>query len=339
MLDKLKEIEKAASLEINDANSMPELEAIRVKFLGKKGHLTSILRGLGSLTAEERPIAGAAANETRQKTENLIEIKSKQLWETLLNVKLKTEKLDITLPGIHKEIGHLHPLRSAENKMVEIFVRMGFDVVEGPEVESTHNNFDALNSPADHPSRDMTDTFYISEGVVLRTQTSPVQIRAMQKRKPPIRIISPGRVYRCDAPDGTHSPVFHQLEGLVIDRHITLGDLKGTLDLFAQSMFGEGTKTRLRPHNFPFTEPSVEVDFSCFACGGKGCRLCKSEGWIEMLGAGMVHPNVLAGCGIDPDIYSGFAFGMGIDRVAMLKYNIRDLRLIFENDVRLIGQF
>ena len=216
---------------------------------------------------------------------------------------------------------------------------MGFDIVEGPEVESTHNNFDALNAPADHPSRDETDTFYLSDDVVLRTQTSPVQIRAMQTRRPPIRIISPGRVYRCDPADATHSPMFHQLEGLVIDKHITLCDLKGTLDQFARSMFGEGTKTRFRPHNFPFTEPSVEVDFSCFVCGGKGCRLCKGEGWIEMLGAGMVHPNVLAGCDIDPDVYSGFAFGVGIERVCMRKYGIDDLRLLYENDVRFLEQF
>ncbi|MEG1743885.1 MAG: phenylalanine--tRNA ligase subunit alpha, partial [Clostridia bacterium] len=242
-------------------------------------------------------------------------------------------------PSKEKETGKLHPLRQTENRMREIFIGMGFEVVEGPEIESTHNNFDALNAPKDHPSRDMTDTFYINGEVVLRTQTSPVQIRAMQTRKPPIRIISPGRVYRSDPADATHSPMFHQLEGLVIDKNITMGDLKGTLDLFARSMFGEGTKTRLRPHNFPFTEPSAEVDFSCFVCGGAGCRLCKGEGWNEMLGAGMVHPNVLKGCGIDPDVYSGFAFGMGIERVAMRKYGIDDMRLLFENDIRFLSQF
>lgn len=339
MLNQLKELESNAAGEIKSASSMEELDAIRVKYLGKKGYLTSILRTLGQLSEEERPVVGAAANVARQNIEGFIEEKEKELDNLLLEKRLKAEKLDVTLPGIIREIGHNHPLRSTENKMVEIFIRMGFEVVEGPEVESVYNNFDALNAPADHPSRDMTDTFYISEGVVLRTQTSPVQIRAMKNRKPPIRIISPGRVYRCDAPDATHSPVFHQLEGLVIDKGISISDLKGTLDLFAQSMFGEGTKTRLRPHNFPFTEPSVEVDFSCFACGGEGCRLCKGEGWIEMLGAGMVHPNVLSECGIDPEVYTGFAFGMGIERIAMRKFNISDMRALYENDVRLIGQF
>ncbi len=339
MLDKLKEIEESGIREISGSSSTSALDELRVKYLGKKGALTSILRTLGALSAEERPKVGAAANVVRQKIESKIEQKLKELESLQLDLKLKAEKVDVTLPGVKKEIGHLHPLRSTENRMIEIFVSMGFDLVEGPEVESVYNNFDALNAPADHPSRDETDTFYISDSVVLRTQTSPVQIRAMQTRKPPIRIISPGKVYRCDSPDATHSPVFHQLEGLVIDKHITLGDLKGTLDLFAQSMFGEGTKTRLRPHNFPFTEPSVEVDFSCFACGGKGCKLCKGEGWIEMLGAGMVHPNVLAGCGIDPEEYTGFAFGVGIERTAMRKYNINDLRLFYENDVRFIGQF
>ncbi len=339
MLNKLKEIEDSGINEINGSSSTAALEELRIKYLGKKGALTSILRQLGTLSSEERPKVGAAANVVRQKIEARIEQKLAELESLQLDLKLKTEKVDVTLPGCKKEIGHLHPLRSTENRMIEIFVSMGFDLVEGPEVESVYNNFDALNAPADHPSRDETDTFYISDSVVLRTQTSPVQIRAMQTRKPPIRIISPGKVYRCDSPDATHSPVFHQLEGLVIDKHITLGDLKGTLDLFAQSMFGEGTRTRLRPHNFPFTEPSVEVDFSCFACGGKGCKLCKGEGWIEMLGAGMVHPNVLAGCGIDPNEYTGFAFGVGIERTAMRKYNINDLRLFYENDVRFIGQF
>ena len=339
MLDQLRAIEESGIEEISRSESTSVLETLRIKYLGKKGELTSILRGLGALTAEERPKVGAAANVVRQKIEEKIEGKLRELESLQLDLRLRAEKVDVTLPGNKKSIGHLHPLRSTENRMIEIFVSMGFDVVEGPEVESVYNNFDALNAPADHPSRDETDTFYITDSVVLRTQTSPVQIRAMQTRKPPIRIISPGRVYRCDSPDATHSPVFHQLEGLVIDKHITLGDLKGTLDLFAQSMFGEGTRTRLRPHNFPFTEPSVEVDFSCFACGGKGCKLCKGEGWIEMLGAGMVHPNVLAGCGIDPDEYTGFAFGVGIERTAMRKYNINDLRMFYENDVRFLGQF
>ena len=339
MLDKLNEIEASSLTEVASASSTSELDALKVKYLGKKGALTAILRGLGSLTPEERPVIGAAANVVRQKIEESIAARAEELSALQLKAKLKSDAVDVTLPGKKKELGHFHPLRSTENKMIEIFVNMGFDVVEGPEVESIHNNFDALNAPTDHPSRDETDTFYITDDVVLRTQTSPVQIRAMQTRKPPIRIISPGRVYRCDSPDATHSPMFHQLEGLVIDKHITLGDLKGILDQFAQSMFGEGTRTRLRPHNFPFTEPSVEVDFSCFACGGKGCKLCKGEGWIEMLGAGMVHPNVLSGCGIDPDEYTGFAFGMGIERIAMRKYNIHDLRIVYENDVRFLEQF
>ena len=339
MLNKLKEIEANAAAAIAAMKDGTALEAARVKYLGKKGELTAILRGMGSLSADERPVIGAAANVIRQNIEAAIEKKEAELKEQFMNTRLASEKIDVTLPAKEKHIGVLHPLRQTENQMRETFIGMGFDIVEGPEVESTHNNFDALNAPADHPSRDETDTFYLSDDVVLRTQTSPVQIRAMQTRRPPIRIISPGRVYRCDPADATHSPMFHQLEGLVIDKHITLCDLKGTLDQFARSMFGEGTKTRFRPHNFPFTEPSVEVDFSCFVCGGKGCRLCKGEGWIEMLGAGMVHPNVLAGCDIDPDVYSGFAFGVGIERVCMRKYGIDDLRLLYENDVRFLEQF
>ena len=339
MLNKLKEIEANAAAAIAAMKDGTAREAARVKYLGKKAELTAILRGMGSLSADERPVIGAAANVIRQNIEAAIEKKEAELKEQFMNTRLASEKIDVTLPAKEKHIGVLHPLRQTENQMREIFIGMGFDIVEGPEVESTHNNFDALNAPADHPSRDETDTFYLSDDVVLRTQTSPVQIRAMQTRRPPIRIISPGRVYRCDPADATHSPMFHQLEGLVIDKHITLCDLKGTLDQFARSMFGEGTKTRFRPHNFPFTEPSVEVDFSCFVCGGKGCRLCKGEGWIEMLGAGMVHPNVLAGCDIDPDVYSGFAFGVGIERVCMRKYGIDDLRLLYENDVRFLEQF
>lgn len=339
MLSKLKEIETQAAEAIAKITDDTALEAARVKYLGKKGELTAILRGMGSLSAEERPVIGAAANVVRQNIEADIAKKESELKKDALAARLEAEKIDVTLPANEKRVGVLHPLRQTENRMREIFIGMGFEIVEGPEVESTHNNFDALNAPADHPSRDETDTFYLSDNVVLRTQTSPVQIRAMQTRRPPIRIISPGRVYRCDPADATHSPMFHQLEGLVIDKHITLGDLKGTLDQLARSMFGEGTKTRFRPHNFPFTEPSVEVDFSCFMCGGKGCRLCKGEGWIEMLGAGMVHPNVLEGCGIDPEVYSGFAFGIGIERVAMRKYGIDNMRLLYENDIRFLEQF
>lgn len=339
MREQLENIKTLAKEDILATRSDAELDTIRVKYLGKKGLLTGILRGMGQLSAEERPIIGALANTVRENVENYIEERSILLKEKELQEKLLCEKLDVTLPSNKKSVGRLHPITQVENKMKEIFLGMGFEIVEGPEVESAHNNFDALNAPADHPSRDFQDTFYISPSTLLRTQTSPVQIRTMQDKKPPIRIISPGRVYRCDAVDATHSPMFHQLEGLVIDKNITMGDLKGTLALFAKSLFGESTKTRFRPHNFPFTEPSAEVDVSCFVCGGKGCRLCKGEGWIEILGAGMVHPNVLSGCGIDPNVYSGFAFGVGIERVVMRKYNIDDMRHLFENDLRFLQQF
>ncbi|MDD4164315.1 MAG: phenylalanine--tRNA ligase subunit alpha [Eubacteriales bacterium] len=339
MREQLENIKKLASDDIQSSRSDAELDAVRVKYLGKKGLLTGILRGMGQISPEERPVIGALANTVREELEKYIEEKSLFLREKELSEKLENEKLDVTLPAKKKNIGKLHPISLVENRMREIFIGMGFEVVEGPEVESAYNNFDALNAPADHPSRDYTDTFYISTDILLRTQTSPVQIRAMQKKKPPIRIISPGRVYRVDELDSTHSPVFHQLEGLVIDKNINMGDLKGTLALFARAMFGERTKTRFRPHNFPFTEPSAEVDVSCFVCGGKGCRFCKSEGWIEILGAGMVHPNVLSGCGIDPEVYTGFAFGVGLERVALLKYNIDDLRLLYENDIRFLEQF
>jgi len=339
MKEQLNDIKKKAKEDILTAQTESELEEIRVKYLGKKGLLTGILRGMGKLSAEERPIIGALANSVRQDLENYIEqmrisIKKKELQERLIN-----EKIDVTLPSNSKRIGKLHPITQIENRLKEIFLAMGFEVMEGPEVETSYNNFDALNASSDHPSRDYSDTFYITPNTLLRTQTSPVQVRTMRNRKPPIRIISPGRVYRYDQVDATHSPMFHQIEGLVVDKNITMGDLKGTLANFATSFFGENTKTRFRPHNFPFTEPSAEVDVSCFICGGKGCRLCKGEGWIEILGAGMVHPNVLAGCGIDPDEYSGFAFGAGIERIVMIKYNINDMRLLFDNDLRFLQQF
>ena len=339
MKEQLNDIKKKAKEDILTAQTESELEEIRVKYLGKKGLLTGILRGMGKLSAEERPIIGALANSVRQDLENYIEqmrisIKKKELQERLID-----EKIDVTLPSKSKHIGKLHPITQIENRLKEIFLAMGFEVVEGPEVETSYNNFDALNASSDHPSRDYSDTFYITPNTLLRTQTSPVQVRAMRNRKPPIRIISPGRVYRYDQVDATHSPMFHQIEGFVVDKNITMGDLKGTLANFATSFFGENTKTRFRPHNFPFTEPSAEVDVSCFICGGKGCRLCKGEGWIEILGAGMVHPNVLAGCGIDPDEYSGFAFGAGIERIVMIKYNINDMRLLFDNDLRFLQQF
>ena len=319
--------------------SEQELDAARVKYLGKKGALTAILRGMGALEPNERREIGEAANIVRNELESAVADKSAQLKKAALEKRLIDEKTDVTLPGKSKPCGRLHPLQIIENRIRDIFVEMGFNVVEGPEVESVYNNFDALNAPADHPSRDFQDTFYINETTLLRTQTSPVQIRAMAGKTPPIRIISPGRTYRSDDVDATHSPMFHQVEGLVVDRGITMADLKGTLDIFARSLFGAETRTRLRPHNFPFTEPSAEVDVSCFMCGGKGCRLCKGDGWIEILGAGMVHPNVLAGCGIDPEIYSGFAFGMGLERVTMIRYNIDDMRLLYENDVRFLAQF
>ena len=339
MKEELKKISSDALAEIASAVFEQELDAARVKYLGKKGALTAILRGMGALEPNERREIGEAANIVRNELESAVADKSAQLKKAALEKRLIDEKTDVTLPGRSKPCGRLHPLQIIENRIRDIFVEMGFNVVEGPEVESVYNNFDALNAPADHPSRDFQDTFYINETTLLRTQTSPVQIRAMAGKTPPIRIISPGRTYRSDDVDATHSPMFHQVEGLVVDRGITMADLKGTLDIFARSLFGAETRTRLRPHNFPFTEPSAEVDVSCFMCGGKGCRLCKGDGWIEILGAGMVHPNVLAGCGIDPEIYSGFAFGMGLERVTMIRYNIADMRLLYENDVRFLAQF
>ena len=339
MKAQLDQISVAAAQEIASASDKNSLEAVRIKYLGKKGALTAILRGMGALSAEERPVIGAYANTVRAQIEAMLEEKNASLASEELKNALVKEKLDVTMPAKVKTIGKLHPITQVENRMKEIFVGLGFDIVEGPEVESAYNNFDALNAPADHPSRDFQDTFYINDTTLLRTQTSPVQIRAMKSMEPPIRIISPGRVYRCDEVDATHSPMFHQLEGLVIDKNITLGDLKGLLELWAKEMFGSDTKTRFRPHNFPFTEPSAEVDVSCFVCGGKGCRLCKGEGWIELLGAGLVHPNVLKAGGIDPEVYSGLAFGMGIERVVMTSYGIDDMRHLYENDIRFLGQF
>ena len=331
---KMKE-EALAALAAPDA----DLEALRIRYLGKKGELTAVLRGMGKLSAEERPVIGQIANEVRETIENELTARAQQQKTAALAARLAAEKLDVTVPGAVPEIGHIHPLDRVQRDMEEIFIGMGFDIVEGPEVEYDYYNFQALNIPPDHPARDTQDTFYITDNILLRSQTSPVQARTMEKRNPPIRIISPGRVYRSDAMDATHSPLFHQMEGLVVDKNVTMGDLKGTLEMFAKKMFGEETKVRFRPHHFPFTEPSAEVDVSCFACGGKGCRLCKGEGWIEILGAGMVHPNVLRMCNIDPDEYSGFAFGMGVERVTMLKYHIDDIRHLYENDVRFLSQF
>ncbi|MBO5913773.1 MAG: phenylalanine--tRNA ligase subunit alpha [Clostridia bacterium] len=337
MKAQLESIKTTAVAEIAAAET--SLEEIRIKYLGKKGALTAILRGMGSLSPEERPIIGAIANEVRNCIEEALEIRGAELKKLALAKSLADEKLDVTYSPVAAAAGHIHPITAALKRMTEIFIDMGFSVVEGPEVETVTNNFDDLNAPADHPSRDFQDTFYITENTLLRTQTSPVQMRAMRGATPPIRIISPGRVYRSDVADASHSPVFHQLEGLVIDKGITMGDLKGILSQFAKTMFGPETKTRFRPHNFPFTEPSAEVDVSCFVCGGKGCRLCKGEGWMEILGSGMVHPNVLRAGGIDPDVYTGFAFGMGVERVAMVMAGIDDLRLLYENDARFLKQF
>ncbi len=337
MKEKLAQIRDAALEQIRAENA--DTEQIKIKYLGKKGELTAVLRGMGALTPEERPIVGQLANEVRAEIEAALTQKIEQAQAKALEEKLKAEKLDVTMPGKALPYGHIHPLTQVQRELEDVFIGMGFSIAEGPEVELDYYNFQALNIPENHPARDTQDTFYISENVLLRSQTSPVQVRTMEHQKPPIRIISPGRVYRSDALDATHSPLFHQLEGLVVDKGITMGDLKGTLEIFAKKMFGESTRIRFRPHHFPFTEPSAEVDVSCFVCGGKGCRLCKGEGWIEILGAGMVHPFVLSNCGIDPEEYSGFAFGLGVERITMTKYGIDDIRLFYENDQRFLDQF
>lgn len=339
MKEKLEAIKAAALAELDRVVSGEDLEQLRIRVLGKKGELTAVLRGMGQLSAEERPVIGQMANDIRAAIEQGIEEKTAAIREKALQAKLRSEKLDVTVPGTVREMGTRHPLAKTELEMCDIFRSMGFDITEGPEVETDYYNFEALNTPENHPARDTQDTFYIMDKILLRSQTSSVQVRTMEKKKPPIRVVAPGRVYRSDAVDATHSPMFHQMEGLVVDRGITMGDLKGTLEIFARRMFGDDTRIRFRPHHFPFTEPSAEVDISCFVCGGEGCRVCKGEGWIEILGAGMVHPNVLRYAGIDPDEYSGFAFGMGIERIAMRRYNIDDMRLLYENDVRFLSQF
>lgn len=339
MKDQLNEILAKATTEIADAGSKETLEAARVKFLGKKGELTAILRGMGKLTAEERPIIGELANKVREAIEAAIEQSHAALHLAAISQKLEAEKIDVTIPGEKHVLGRPHPLTTVLNEMYDIFIGMGFSIADGPEVETDYYNFEALNIPKNHPARDTQDTFYINDNIVLRTQTSPMQIRTMESQKPPIRIIAPGRVYRSDAVDATHSPVFHQIEGLVVDRGITMGDLKGTLAVFAKKLYGEDTVVRFRPHHFPFTEPSAEMDIQCFKCHGAGCPLCKGEGYIEILGCGMVHPRVLKTCGIDPEVYSGFAFGMGLERIVMRRYKIDDLRLFYENDLRFTSQF
>ena len=339
MKQQLENIKAQAIEMVANAQDLAELDAARVKFLGKKGELTAILKQMGKLSPEERPVMGQLANEVRSYIENLITEATEKVKKIEMKKALEKETIDVTIPGKPNTIGHKHPLSIVLDEVKDIFFGMGFNIATGPEVEWDYYNFEALNIPKDHPARDTQDTFYITENMLLRTQTSPMQIRVMEKEQPPIRIIAPGRVFRSDAVDATHSPLFHQIEGLVVDKGITMGDLKGTLEMFAKRMFGENTQIRFRPHHFPFTEPSAEVDVSCFLCGGKGCRFCKNEGWIEILGAGMVHPNVLRNCGIDPEVYSGFAFGMGVERIALLKYHIDDMRLLYENDVRFLNQF
>lgn len=341
MKEKLESIRREAIEKIGSLTDIAKLEALRVEVLGKKGSITQILKGLGALSKEERPQMGQIANAVRAEIETAITEKIAALKDLALQEKLKREVIDITLDAPKLPVGHAHPLYKTISELVEIFVSMGFSVAEGPEIEFVHYNFDALNVPLDHPSRDEGDTFYIEglDGVCLRTQTSPVQVRVMEKSALPIKIISPGKVYRRDEIDATHSPLFHQLEGLVVDKHITMADLKGTLDYVAKRLYGSDTKTRIRPHQFYFTEPSAEMDATCFVCGGKGCRVCKQSGWIEILGCGMVHPNVLRTCGIDPDVYSGFAFGMGLDRMTMLKYGVPDLRMLFSGDSAFLQQF
>lgn len=339
MKQQLEHIGKMALQAIENAVDSQTLEHLRIQYLGKKGELTTILKQMGQLSAQERPVIGQLANEIRTVLEESFSKKSETLKEALLLQRLKHETLDVTLPGKRHTLGHKHPLSIVLEEIEEIFIGMGFEIVEGPEVESDYYNFEALNIPKNHPARDTQDTFYINENVVLRTQTSPMQIRTMEKNEPPIRIISPGRVYRSDAVDATHSPLFHQIEGLVIDKGITFADLKGTLETFIKRLYGEDSVVRFRPHHFPFTEPSAEVDVQCFSCKGNGCRLCKQEGWIEILGCGMVHPKVLQNCGIDPEVYSGFALGLGLERVVMRRYNIDDLRLFYENDIRFLKQF
>lgn len=339
MQKQLKTILEEVRSQINEAAAPESVEEIRVKVLGKKGRLTEILRSMGSLNADERKEVGKLANEVRGEIEGILESKRNDLKEIQKKARFRAEKIDVTAPGKVRPHGVKHPLTQTIDDMSRIFMNMGFELVEGPEVETVFMNFDALNAGPNHPARDMTDTFYIDENILLRTQTSPVQARTLLTKQPPMKIISPGRVYRCDTPDATHSPVFHQVEGLVVGEGITMADLKGTLAEFARQMFGPDTKTKFRPHHFPFTEPSAEVDVSCFKCGGKGCKVCKGSGWIEILGCGMVHPNVLKIGGIDTEKYTGFAFGIGVERIAMLKYEVDDIRLFYENDERFLKQF
>ena len=339
MKEEILKIKEQSIKSIKEAKSLKELSDLKVKYLGKKGALTTLLRGMGKLAPEERPIIGGLVNEVRDELNEKFEQKEKELKHEELQKRLETENIDVTEPSKKINLGSLHPITQIIEEIEEIFLGMGYEIADGPEVEKATYNFDKLNTPPDHPARDIQDTFYITDDIVLRSQTSPVQARVMENQKPPIKIICPGAVYRSDSVDATHSPVFLQLEGLVIDKKISMTDLKGTLETFAKKCLGENTKIRFRPHHFPFTEPSAEADVSCFVCGGKGCKVCKGEGWIELVGCGMVHPNVLENCGIDPEKYTGFAFGFGVERIAMAKFGIDDMRLLFENDVRFLKQF
>lgn len=337
--ERLKEIEEEGKKLFTIVNDLEKLEELRIEFLGKKGKITDVLRQMGKIPAEERPLVGKIANQLKNKLNRILQDKRDELTELAEQKRLTAEKIDVTLPGKEPNIGHVHPLTNILNKIKEVFIGLGYTIAEGPEIENEYNNFEALNLPKYHPARDLQDTFYINDNYLLRTHTSPVQIRTMADNRPPIRIIAPGRVYRSDELDASHSPVFHQLEGLLVDKGIAFSDLKGTIELFVKAIYGEDTKTRFRPSYFPFTEPSAEVDISCVICGGEGCRLCSQTGWLEVMGSGMVHPNVLEMAGVDTSVYSGFAFGMGLDRIAMLKYGIEDIRLLYENDKRFLHQF
>jgi len=339
MKEELKKILEDAAKQLEKAVSIADTEEVRVRMLGKKSQLTEILRSMGKLSPDEKKELGQQANTVRSQIEEMLEAKFAEVRAKARQEKFKLEKIDVTEPGVTCNLGTKHLITITIEEISRIFMSMGFSIAEGPEVETVFNNFDALNAGPNHPSRDLTDTFYITENTLLRTQTSPVQVRTLLKQNPPIKVISPGRCFRCDTPDATHSPMFHQIEGLLVDEGITMADLKGCLDIMAKQLFGSNTRTKFRPHHFPFTEPSAEMDVSCFKCGGKGCRVCKGSGWIEILGCGMVHPNVLAVGGVDTEKYTGFAFGMGVERIAMLRYGVDDIRLFYENDMRFINQF
>lgn len=339
MREKLEAIKKNALADIQTATDVKGMDQVRVAYLGKKGELTAVLRGMKDLSNEERPVIGKLANEVREALEQEIDKALSDLKRKARDKQLQEEDIDVTMPASAAELGHRHPMTIVLDDIKEIFMGMGFEIAEGPEIENAYYNFDALNIPEEHPAKDEQDTFYINENMMLRTSTSPVQVHEMEKRQPPIRIIAPGRVFRSDEVDATHSPVFHQIEGLVVDKNITMGDLKGVLEVFIKELYGESVQVKFRPHFFPFTEPSAEMDVSCVICGGDGCRVCKGTGWIEILGCGMVHPKVLEMSGIDSKEYSGFAFGIGLERITMLRYGIEDLRLFYENDSRFLKQF